>query len=187
MTEMRRLLTPLIAIALLATGSRPAVAHDGPPYAIIVDRPTGPASLSVWADPDVGVGTFYVYLEPLDADTPVPDDARVTVSVRPKTGRLAEASFDAEASDEGRRDQVRYYCEVPFDHQEWWQVRFDLRGGGSEGSASTEVEVTPPGQGPVFDFILYLFPFVAVGVLVVRGLLVSRRSPDREPSGREPS
>ena len=52
----------LLLAALLAG---PAAAHDGPPYAVLVDQPAGPTSLSLWADPDVGLGTLHVWLEPI--------------------------------------------------------------------------------------------------------------------------
>lgn len=173
-----------VSTGLLALAVATADAHDGPPYAILVDHPTGPANLSVWADPDVGIGTFYVYLEPLDADTPIPADAAVRISVWPRNERLPEASYTAESTDGGRRDQERFYCEVDFDRQEWWNVRLEVSGDGKSGSHELEVEVTPPGQGPVLDFVLYLFPFVAVGVLVVRGILSGRsKAGDRSPGG----
>ncbi|HEX2163472.1 MAG TPA: hypothetical protein VHM02_05945, partial [Thermoanaerobaculia bacterium] len=56
----------LAAAAAVAAGfaavlaALPAAAHEGPPYPIVVDRPAGPVLLSVWADPDVGTGTFHV-------------------------------------------------------------------------------------------------------------------------------
>jgi hypothetical protein len=53
------------------------------------------------------------------------------------------------------------------------------------GEAATDVEVTPPGQGPVLDFVLYLFPFVAVGVILVRAI-VARRRP-RRPATAAPA
>ncbi len=171
---MRRL---AVTLGLLAALAAPAAAHDGPPYPIIVDRPTGPALLSVWADPDVGIGTFYVYLEPLDDRTPIPADAAVEITVWPKSGRLEEASYRAEASAKGTRDKQRFYCEVDFDRQEWWVSRIEVSGAGERETVETDVEVTPPGSGPVFDFILYLFPFAAVGVLIVRGIVVGRNRP----------
>ncbi|MFG0320708.1 MAG: hypothetical protein ACF8XB_25770 [Planctomycetota bacterium JB042] len=167
----------VVTLGLLAFLAAPVAAHDGPPYPIIVDRPTGPAVLSVWADPDVGIGTFYVYLEPLDDETPIPPDAAVEITVWPKSGRLEEASFPAEASNKGTRDKARFYCEVDFDRQEWWVSRFEVSGAGESETVEIDVEVTPPGSGPVLDFILYLFPFAAVGALIVRGIVVGRNKP----------
>lgn len=167
-----RLRTLALLLVLTAAGS--AAAHEGPPYAIVVEQPTGPALLSVWADPDVGTGTFHVYLEPLDEGRPLPAEVEVEVVVQPVSERLPESSTPAELF-RIREDRHHYVAEVEFDAQEWWTSRFVVTAGGVTGEAATEVEVTPPGQGPVLDFVLYLFPFLAVAFLIVRALIVGRR------------
>ena len=53
---------PILPILALAAAP-PALAHQGPPYPILVDRVMGPGVVSVWADPDVGTGTFYITVE----------------------------------------------------------------------------------------------------------------------------
>lgn len=173
MSAGRRLRGGLAGAALFAAVSS-AAAHDGPPYPIVVDRPTGPVLLSVWADPDVGIGTYHVYLEPLARDRPLPADCGVRVAVRPASGRLPERGYVAEPLRISE-DRRHHLAEVEFDAQEEWVTRIAVRCGSLEGEAETMVEVTPPGQGPVWDFILYLFPFVAVGILVVRALIGARR------------
>lgn len=158
-----------------------AGAHEGPPYPILVDQRIGTVQLSVWADPDVGIGTYHVYLEPLEGGTPLPDRCEVRVFVQPVTGRLPERGYLAEPYRISDR-RHHYLAEVEFDAEEDWTTRIVVRAGGSEGEASTVVAVTPPGQGPLLDFVLYLFPFVAVGFLVVRALLRGRaRRGDRAP------
>lgn len=165
----------LLAAALgLALAVPTATGHEGPPYAIVVDRPTGPVLLSAWADPDVGTGTFHVYLEPLDG-RPLPQSCAVDVLVRPVDGRLAEAGARAEPIDLDP-DRHHHLAEVAFDRVGDWRTRLLVDCGGAGGEAATVVEVTPPGQGPVFDFLLYLFPFAALGVLLVRALIVGRRT-----------
>ena len=174
---------PALALSLgLGLGlafAPPAMAHEGPPYPILVDRPAGPVLLSVWADPDVGTGTYHVYLEPLAEDRPLPAGCAVEIRVQPRSGRLPERGHRAEPLriDE---DRHHYVGEVQFDAQEWWRTRILVACGAERGEAATEVEVTPPGQGPVLDFVLYLFPFVAVAVIVVRAL-VARRRPKPRP------
>ena len=44
-----------LAAWLLSAGPMRALAHEGPPYPIIVNKSAGPCVLSVWADPDVGI------------------------------------------------------------------------------------------------------------------------------------
>lgn len=152
----------------------PAAAHEGPPYAILVDRTIGPVLLSVWADPDVGTGTYHVYLEPPADGRPVPGDCVVDVHVQPVGGRLPEHGYRAERlrADEERQ---HYFGEVAFDAVGDWRTRVAVRCGAAGGEAATIVEVTPPGQGPVLDFVLYLFPFAAVAIIFVRALIARRR------------
>lgn len=171
------------ALALASIAAPGAAAHDGPPYPILVDQPTGPFKLSAWADPDVGVGTFHVYLEPREDGEALPEDSEVRIWVQPTSGRLEEVGYDAHEA-RSRVARQHFIGEVEFDHQEWWNVRIEAAGAGDSGVITTEVEVTPPGQGPVWDFTLYLFPFVAIGVLVIRGLLTARSQPRAgQPTG----
>ncbi len=172
-TRRSRLRSRLAVLAWLCLAC-PAAAHDGPPYAIIVDRATGPVLLSVWADPDVGTGTYHVYLEPLADDRALPDDCAVQVFVRPAGDRLPERGYPAEPLRIAE-DRHHHLAEVQFDAEGEWRTRIVVRCGELEGEAEALVEVTPPGQGPVLDFVLYLFPFAAVAVLIVRALIVRRR------------
>jgi hypothetical protein len=60
--------------------------------------------------------------------------------------------------------QVQYRAEVQFDAEELWQVRIRLEGAGGKAETTATVEVTPPGYGR-WDLLVYLMPFLAVGVL----------------------
>jgi hypothetical protein len=144
-----------------------ASTHEGPPYPIIVDRMAGPYLVSVWADPDVGRGTFFVILEPPEA-SPLPEDIKVELRVQPINGRLAEAHYIA--ARDGVRRRVQYKAEVPFDREERWRVGLTLRSSQGSGEITTEVEVTPPGYGR-WDLLIYLFPFAAIGILWLRAVL----------------
>lgn len=181
MTALRHSLLAAALLAALAVG--PAAAHDGPPYPILVDRATGPVLLSVWADPDVGTGTFHVYLEPL-GEAPLPERCAVEILVQPVNGRLVERGFAAEPLRR-RTGRQHHLGEVEFDAVGEWTTRFVIDCEGRRGEAGTVVDVTPPGQGPVLDFLLYLFPFAAIGALVVRALIVGRRG-RRSAAGAEP-
>jgi hypothetical protein len=165
-----RLGTLLLAAGLLLAGPALAFAHEGPPYPILVDQTLGPCVVSVWADPDVGTGTFFFILEPPPGGR-LPDDLRVEVGVRPVSGRLPEAVHATEREDQGGR--VQYKALVPFDAQELWRVRVHLQSAQGGGEATTDVEVTPPGYGR-WDLLIYLLPFVAVGALWLRALVKGR-------------
>jgi hypothetical protein len=162
----RRLaLAALVWLALAPAAS----AHEGPPYAMVVDRPVGPFVVSVWGDPDVGTGTFFVTIEAPGGA--VPDDLSVEVAVRPASGRLAEASYAA--AREPLSGVVQYKAEVAFDAQELWHIRVAVRSAAGGGDVETDAEVTPPGLGR-WDLLLYFLPFLAVGVLWVRAALRKR-------------
>lgn len=166
----------LLAAALVFACVVSAGAHDGPPYAILVDKSLGPCAASVWADPDVGTGTFFIILEPPPGGE-LPEDISVSVAVRPADGHAAESTHAAER--EGVRGRVQYRAEVPFDAEGPWGVRVMLRSSRGGGELTTEVEVTPPGLGR-WDLLLYLMPFAAVGLLWLRAF-VARRGRNRSP------
>jgi hypothetical protein len=154
-----------------------ASAHEGPPYPIIVDKMIGPCLVSVWADPDVGIGTFFITLEPPAGGT-LPDDIAIEVGVRPISGRLPEARY--KAVREAFRDRTQFKIEVPFDAQERWLARFFVNSSHGSGEAPVEIEVTPPGYGR-WDLLLYLLPFLGIGFLWLKAFLRGR---SRQFSGR---
>lgn len=157
-------------LIILLIGSAEARAHEGPPYPIIVDKVVGPCVVSIWGDPDVGIGTFYIILEPPEGGS-IPEDIKVELGVQPVSGRLAETFHGAER--EGVRGRVQYKAEVPFDSQEFWRVRLILQSSAGGGEVATDVEVTPPGYGR-WDLLIYLFPFLAIGWLWLRAVLRNR-------------
>jgi hypothetical protein len=151
-------------------GPPPAAAHQGPPFPVFVDQAAGSYVVSLWADPDIGTGTFWITLDPQPGKT-LPSDTAVEVIVRPLSGRLPEARYSAPRQHV--RDQQQYLARVPFDTQDHWRVRILLHGTLGTGEVVAEVESTPPGLGPL-DLLLYLFPFAAVGFLWLRAALVRR-------------
>lgn len=160
----------LAVIVCLLFWPAQASAHEGPPYAIMVDKMIGPCKVSVWADPDVGTGTFFIILEPAEGDT-IPEEIKVEVGVQPLSLRLAEALYAAEREAVSGRAQFK--AEVPFDAQELWRARLLVATSRGVGEASVDIEVTPPGLGR-WDLLLYLFPFIAVGFLWLRAIIRGR-------------
>jgi hypothetical protein len=174
--NLQLLLLPALCLVFLPATVR---AHSGPPFPLLVDEKAGPYKVSVWADPDIGTGTFFVFVESPDGGQV--DDVAVKVSVVPTSGRLPEATYQATAREAGRR--VQHVAEVLFDAQEYWQVRFQVSGPAGKGELSAEVEATPPGLG-VWDFALYLFPFVLLAGLWVYGMLRYRHRRQSTTPGR---
>jgi len=159
------------SITLLLCWLPLASAHTGPPTPILVDHMIGPYPVSVWADPEVGTGTFFIRLEP-PSDGAIPGDTTVQIGVQPVSGRLAEARYAARRQEVGGRPQ--YQIEVPFDAQELWRVRVIVQSSDGSGEAMVDVEATPPGLGH-WDVLLYLFPFLTVGFLWLQVVLYRRR------------
>jgi hypothetical protein len=146
---------PLLIILFFA---KITIAHEGPPFPLFVDQKVDRYVVSVWTDPDVGTALFFVILNTSD----LPADLRVQIGVQPVSGRLPEAFYVAQR--ESLQNQIQYRAEVHFDAQELWRVRVRLES--AQGSAETvaTVEATPPGYGRR-DLLLYLLPFLAVGLL----------------------
>lgn len=170
----------LVPVVLFST-SLPAQAHDGPPFPILVDEKAGPYVVSVWGDPDVGTGTFWVFLKQGAGEEDVSEDTTVEVHVRPLSKRLPEVGHSAQR--QVLRQRVQYYAEIPFDAEELWSIRFHIRGPEGTAELAAEVEVTPPGYGR-WDLLIYLFPFVLLAALWTYGVLRHgrRHRPDGAPA-----
>jgi hypothetical protein len=136
-------------------------AHDGPPFPIVVDQNVGPCIVSVWTDPDVGTGTFFIITSPLPGGS-LPSDLKVEIAVQPVSGRLAEVTYPAERDPS--RDNVQFRSLVQFDNQELWRVKVKVQSAQGSGETTATVEATPPGFGR-WDLLLYLAPFLAIGFL----------------------
>jgi hypothetical protein len=151
----------IIALLFLSAAPSSVLAHEGPPFPILVDQPAGPYVISVWTDPDVGIGKFFVILEAAPGTT-LPTENDVEVCVEPKTERLPEKCFHG--IRQNLRDRVQYYAEVEFDQQEYWRVRVKVNGANGMGEVTAEVEATPPGFG-AWDLLIYGMPFILFGAL----------------------
>lgn len=161
----------LFLIPLLLAAAAPALAHEGPPFPILVDQRVGPYVASVWTDPDIGTGTFFVILEPPEGGT-LPAQTTVRVAVEPLDKHQKETFYEAEPQKV--RYGARYFTETKFDQGGLWRVRVQLGGSGGGGELTAQIEPTPDGTiGPI-ALVLYSFPFLAVGFLWLKAVL-SRR------------
>lgn len=153
---------------LLLLGSA-ARAHEGPPYAVLVDRPVAGYLVSVWADPDVGTGTVYVMTDPVPGSA-APAAPTVEVRVQPVTRRLAVAGHAAVRQAMRR---VQFVATPTFDREERWTLTAVVTPpGGRPHELAAEVDVTPPGLGR-WDLVVNMIPFVLFGG--VWGLALRRR------------
>lgn len=170
----RRLRFALLLVVIFVF-AKVGKAHEGPPFPLFVDQKVDRYVVSVWTDPDVGTALFFVIVNP-QQPAQLPSDLRVELGVQPVSGRVPEVFYPAVR--ENLQGQTQYRADVHFDAQELWRVRVRLES--AEGNAETiaTVEATPPGYGR-WDLLLYLFPFLAVGLLwaiaLVRKLKANRR------------
>ena len=135
-----------------------AHAHEGPPFPLLVDQKVDRYVVSVWTDPDVGTAQFFVIVNGVE----VPADLRVQIGVQPVSGRLPETFYAAQR--ENLQQQLQYKAEVYFDAEELWRVRVRLETARGNAETVATVEATPPGYGR-WDLLVYLLPFLAIGLL----------------------
>lgn len=141
----------------------PAWAHIGPPYPIMQNRKVGPFNVEVWSNPDVGTGSFYVVIDPpKGSGLTVPADMKVQVAVQPVSKRLPVAVYSAWR--EKLLDHVEFKALAPFDKEEMWHVHITFTSSTVNGVADTDVPVTPTLLGR-WDLLLFLLPFVGIGIL----------------------
>ena len=172
--NFRRHALPLIITLLMA---RIVSAHEGPPFPLFVDQKVDRYIVSLWSDPDVGDALFFVIVSAQDG-AQVPGDLHVQIGVQPVSGRLPEAFYTGER--ENVSGQVQYRAQVHFDAEELWRVRVRLQSSAGNAETTTTVEATPPGYGR-WDLLVYLFPFLAIGVLWTIAMIrkIKRRTGDK--------
>jgi hypothetical protein len=163
--------TAVMVTLLAIVASMPAWAHIGPPYPIVQDRKIGTLTVSVWANPDVGTGSFFVVVDPPKGSS-VPSDMKVQVSVEPVSGRLPEKSYDA--WHEELHNRVEFKAVVPFDKEEMWRIRIRLASAETTGEIQTDVPVTPALLGR-WDLLLFLLPFLGIAALWLKALSATRK------------
>ena len=79
--------------------------------------------VTVWANPDVGGGSFFIMLS-LNDRQPLPQDLQVKVGIQPVSGRPPEEVFNAWR--EKLKGQVEYKVVLAFDREERWHIHLML-------------------------------------------------------------
>jgi hypothetical protein len=151
----------------------PAAAHDGPPYPIFVDESIESWTVSIWADPDVGKGTFYYYLTAPAGRAP--EEVRLRVTSAPEDGSSGEVSGLSEPAR--APEPFQQLGTLEFERRGLWRTRFFLERTDDPstvlGELTYTLDVTPPGLGRV-DILWFAFPFLLIGGLWLRVLLAQR-------------
>ncbi|MEZ6015987.1 MAG: hypothetical protein R3F49_12785 [Planctomycetota bacterium] len=159
---MKPLIRGGLAAALLVL---PAAAHDGPPYPILVDEPVAGIEVSVWADPDVGEGTFYYYIDKAPGDVAIAVEATAldpSAVVTRGESQLAPAHAP-----------YQLIGTVAFTHRGPWRARFLVTAPSGTGELVYDIDVTPPGLGPI-ELVWYAIPFLAAAALWLRIFLARK-------------
>ena len=170
---LQRIERAAIGLTLVfALCARPVFAHNGPPFPIISDQTVGPVVLSLWTHPDVGIGTFFVLINP-QLGKALPKDLKFSIGIAPVSGRLPEVIYPMWV--EKNRTQPEFKNEVQFDQDEMWKVRLILTSAEGNAEATAQVEATPPGYGR-WDLLLFALPFLAVGFLWFKMMTKRRRA-----------
>jgi hypothetical protein len=170
MTFPFRKCTWLVLALMAICCSAPAWAHIGPPYPIIENHKIGNLTVSVWSNPDVGTGSFFVMIDPPKGAS-VPADMRVQVIVQPVNGRIPEARYDAWRED--LRNRVEFKALVPFDKEETWRIRILLASAQVAGETTVDVPVTPTlGR---WSLLFFLLPFLGIAAVWLRAMRVRQK------------
>lgn len=156
----------LALFLFLITNSIALKAHEGPPFPILVDKKINDGILTIWADPDTGEGTFYLYLEGAGGQ-----ESTIELIAKPQNIPSFELSTQAARIDATPKRST-YKAILPFDRPLMWKVEFRIKQNGNMvQSIILPVEVTPPGANKL-EFAVYLLPFLMIGFIWVKIVMV---------------
>ncbi len=147
-------------VLVIAFGCTPVVAHEGPPFPLLMDEPLAGHKISIWADPDIGEARFFIIIETAEGKMPrhVPS---VSMWTEPRSGRLKRVTYSTKR--QSLRNRLQFEVRPTFDQRDIWRIGVQLANpAGPPQEITTEVESTPPGFGP-WDLAIYLFPFLLLG------------------------
>jgi len=173
---MMRDRSTIALVLLLGALSARVRTHSGPPYPIVSDQVAGPYLVSIWTDPDTTDngspgGRFWIRIH-LAGGGELPPETRASVSIS-ATNRPASARTSAAAPLHG--DLTNQFAEVVMDHEGAFAVRVGIEGPRGAATVDSAVDATYDLRPPRSLLVLYLLPFVLVGLLWGR-LLIRRRA-----------
>jgi hypothetical protein len=160
----------------------PASAHDGPPYPIVSNKITNAYHVSVWTDPDTTDdetlgGQFWIIVHPVPAQA-LPPGTTVSVAVRAHGLQASERTAVAAAAADSRQPS-RHFAAVRLDHEGMWDVRATIDGPLGHATVSAPVEATYDLRPAPLLLVVYLVPFLLVGLLWLKALRRGRRRPEK--------
>jgi len=169
------LMAAMVLLAVIATTVSLA-AHRGPPFPIVSSQIAGAYDIAIWTDPDatddaVAAGQFWVVLKPRDAAA-IPAGTRVTVAIRALDRSTPELTAAAAPVD---GLVTRQFAALRMDHEGRFAVRVAVDGPLGPAQITSEVDATYDLRPAPALFVVYLAPFVVLGLVWVK-LLRRRRA-----------
>jgi hypothetical protein len=164
-----------VAVVMIVVASTVLRAHNGPPFPILQDQIAGAYRVSLWTDPDTtddqsAGGQFWVRLAPARAAGALPAETRARVVVNPVDRPGPE---HGQAATPVNGDLTNQFAAVVLDHEGRFAVHVAITGPLGDAAIDSEVMATYNLRPPVLLLLLYVAPFIAIGVLWLR--VVSRR------------
>lgn len=174
---IRSRLAIVVAFMLTAFALRGG-AHSGPPYPILSDQVAGAYLISVWTDPDTTDdgspgGQFWIRIHLVDGGE-VPPKTQATVSIS-AVDRLESARTGSASPVRG--DITNQFAAVEMDHEGSFGVLVKVEGPRGLATVVATVDATYDLRPSRSLLLVYLVPFVLVGLLWGRLLMRRRRIP----------
>ncbi len=143
-------------------------AHSGPPFPILTDRVAGAYKVSIWTDPDVTddrvpAGRFWVTLQPAASD--------VLVSIKPLD---RDGATETAAAPPVNGDAQRHFVALLMDHEGRFGVHVRVDGPAGRADVDTWTDATYDLRPRPILMLVFVMPFVLVGVVWGK-LLLKRR------------
>jgi hypothetical protein len=182
---MIRRLSVALALMLASLCVR-ASGHSGPPYPILSDQVAGPYLISIWTDPDTtddgsAGGQFWIRIHLVDGGE-VPSQTRARVSIG-AVDRL-ESAREASASPVNG-DITNQFAALEMDHEGSFGVLVRVEGPRGRAAVTSSVDATYDLRPSRVLLLIYLVPFVLVGLLWGRLLMRRRAMRSMSNSGTE--
>jgi hypothetical protein len=169
--------TPASSIVLLVLLAARVGAHAGPPFPIVSSQIAGRYDVTIWTDPDAtddatAGGQFWVVLKPQGGAGDIPAGTRVTVAIRATDRPGPELTATAAPVD---GVVARQFAALRMDHEGRFAVRVAVDGPLGPAQITSQVDATYDLRPPPVLFVIYLLPFVVLGLVWVK-LLRRRRA-----------
>jgi hypothetical protein len=157
-------------------------AHAGPPFPIVSSQIAGRYDVAIWTDPDAtddaaAGGQFWVLLKPQGGAGEIPAGTRVTVAIR-ATDRPGPELTATAAPVDGLVS--RQFAALRMDHEGRFAVRVAIDGPLGAAQVTSAVDATYDLRPAPVLFLVYLAPFVALGLIWIK-VLRRRRAIGRAP------